>query len=130
MKVDKANECKKRRGRKCEKDDVYIKRGNEKIEGIKLRLKTAKQDGMSVKERKKLRCKVSAHEHRIKKKIEASTLNTILKTKDAKYLDLCNILISRLSPDHDTFNLITNDFENHFKLKRIKIDENDFKSLY
>jgi len=67
-KYAKENKVHKRRGRKSEKIDDYIQKGNEKIQKIKDLLKTAKKDGVSVADRKKMRCKVSAHEHRIKKK--------------------------------------------------------------
>lgn len=67
-KLEKENKVHKRRGRKSEKIDDYIQKGNIKIQIIKEALKTAKQDGITVAERKKMRCKVSAHEHRIKKK--------------------------------------------------------------
>ena len=41
----------KKRGRKREKDEEYFDRAMKKIEDIKSRLSTAKQDGMAVKER-------------------------------------------------------------------------------
>lgn len=42
---------KKRRGRKREKQDVYVQKALDKIQAIKEKLKTAKKDGMPVKER-------------------------------------------------------------------------------
>ena len=50
----------KKRGRKREKDCSYFQRAEEKIKEIKAKLKTAKQDGMDVKERQRLRNQVSA----------------------------------------------------------------------
>jgi hypothetical protein len=50
----------KKRGRKRERDEEYFQRAQEKIEAIKERLKTAKKDGMCVKERQRLRNQVSA----------------------------------------------------------------------
>jgi hypothetical protein len=41
----------RKRGRKREKDIDYFKRAKDKISEIKQKLKTAKQDGMDVKER-------------------------------------------------------------------------------
>lgn len=46
---DKA--AQKRRGRKRERDDLYFIKAQERINELKRKLKTAKQDGMSVKER-------------------------------------------------------------------------------
>ena len=46
---------KKRRGRKRERDDKYFDKATSKIAEIKAKLKTAKKDGMSVRERQRLR---------------------------------------------------------------------------
>ena len=45
------NEAPKKRGRKKEDDEFYFQRALDKIDEIKKRLKTAKQDGMKVSER-------------------------------------------------------------------------------
>lgn len=58
----------KKRGRKKEKDCDYFSNAEKKIAEIKARLKTAKKDGMDVKERQRLRNQVSAQQSRIKKK--------------------------------------------------------------
>ena len=50
----------KKRGRKREKDEEYFERALKKIDEIKARLKTAKRDGLPVKERQRLRNQVSA----------------------------------------------------------------------
>ena len=41
----------KKRGRKREKNETYFERAQHKIDEIKEKLRTAKQDGMDVKER-------------------------------------------------------------------------------
>ena len=74
----------KRRGRKREKHDVYISNAQKKINEIKEKLKTAKANGMPVKERQKLRNMVSAQQSRIKKKEEVILLNSLIKDKDDK----------------------------------------------
>lgn len=60
MSNDDENDCiiynnnistKKRRGRKRERDDKYFDKATSKIAEIKATLKTAKKDGMTVKER-------------------------------------------------------------------------------
>jgi len=48
---DISDEKPKKRGRKREKDDTYFNNAQDKIEEIKKRLKSAKADGMDVKER-------------------------------------------------------------------------------
>lgn len=48
---DKSRKEHKRRGRKRERDDLYFIKAQERINELKRKLKTAKQDGMSVKER-------------------------------------------------------------------------------
>lgn len=45
------NDNKKRRGRKRERDDLYFSKAINKIEEIKEKLKNAKAEGMTVKER-------------------------------------------------------------------------------
>ena len=45
----------KRRGRKRERDDVYFVKALSKIQEIRVTLKTAKQDGLTVKQRQALR---------------------------------------------------------------------------
>jgi hypothetical protein len=51
----KNNEIPKKRGRKKEDDEYYFQRALDKIDEIKKKLKTAKQDGMKVSERQRLR---------------------------------------------------------------------------
>ena len=51
---------------------------------IKERLKTAKQDGLSVKQRQTLRNQVSAQNSRLKKKEESIYLNRVVREKDRK----------------------------------------------
>ena len=53
--VNKSNIELKRRGRKRERDDIYFVKAINKIKEIREQLKTAKADGISVKERQKLR---------------------------------------------------------------------------
>jgi hypothetical protein len=50
----------KRRGRKRERDDLYFIKAQQRIRMLKTMLKTAKEDGLSVKERQRLRNQVSA----------------------------------------------------------------------
>ena len=51
---------KKRRGRKRERDDLYFHKAVTKIDEIKQKLKNAKENNMSVKERQRLRNQISA----------------------------------------------------------------------
>ena len=63
----------------------------DKIDEIKKKLKTAKQDGMKVSERQRLRNQVSAQQSRIKKKQEVIHLNRLIRAKDdklTKFVDL------------------------------------------
>jgi hypothetical protein len=75
----------KRRGRKRERDDLYFIKAYTKIQDLKNKLKTAKQDGMTVKERSRLRNLVSAQSSRIKKKEETMFLHQVVKQKDEKF---------------------------------------------
>jgi len=68
----------KRRGRKRERDDLYFIKAEERIASLKAQLKTAKNDGLTVKERQRLRNQVSAQQSRIKRKGEAMYLNEIV----------------------------------------------------
>lgn len=77
-------EVKQRRGRKMTKYDEYVSAGDKKIEELKQNLLTAKDDGVSVEVRKKWRCKVSAHQNRMKKRKEIEVLNFIVKKKDER----------------------------------------------
>ena len=57
-----------------------------------------------------MRCKVSAHEHRIKKKQEATCLNHIIKVKDEKMSILVNnIILHRLKDNPDVISQILED---------------------
>lgn len=76
------------RGRKRLPDNKYFGDAQEKIESIKQKLKTAKQDGMDVKERQRLRNQVSAQQSRIKKKVEVLFLNKLIRERDDKLLGL------------------------------------------
>ena len=58
--TQKFDDISKRKGRKRERDDVYFKNAQEKITQIKMQLKTAEEDGVSINERKRLRNIVSA----------------------------------------------------------------------
>ena len=50
----------KRRGRKRERDDLYFAKAQDRIIELRNILKTAKEDGLTVKERQRLRNQVSA----------------------------------------------------------------------
>ena len=78
----------KRRGRKRERDDLYFLKAEERIAKLKAQLKTAKADGLTVKERQRLRNQVSAQQSRIKRKGEAMYLNEIVQKKDNKFKEL------------------------------------------
>jgi len=49
--MDLLNNDKKRRGRKRERDDLYFEKALNKIDEIRQKLKHAKNQGMTVKER-------------------------------------------------------------------------------
>jgi len=77
--------------------DEYVSAGDKKIDLLKQKLLTAKEDGVDVETRKKWRCKVSAHQNRMKKRKEIEVLNAIVKKKDDRAIELCDkILIKRL----------------------------------
>ena len=63
-----------------------------KINEIKEKLKTAKMDGMDVKERQRLRNQVSAQQSRIKKKEEVIFLNELIKARDAKMVKMHDLI--------------------------------------
>jgi len=88
----------KRRGRKRERDDYYFLKAVRKIDEIREKLKTAKDDGLTVKERQRLRNQVSAQQSRIKKKEEVLFLNAAVKIKDQKFEQLVDILTKKLKP--------------------------------
>ena len=76
----------KTRGRKRERDDKYFDKAHDKVDEIKNTLKTAKQDGMTVKERQRLRNQISAQQSRIRKKEEVIFLNKVTREKDAQFM--------------------------------------------
>ena len=80
------------RGRKKENDKVYFSKAEQKIQEIKNKLKTAKADGMNVKERQRLRNQVSAQQSRIKKKQETIELKNVIKLKDDRIESTIDIL--------------------------------------
>ena len=82
----------KKRGRKREKNESYFNRADMKINEIKEKLKTAKMDGMDVKERQRLRNQVSAQQSRIKKKEEVIFLNELIKARDAKMVKMHDLI--------------------------------------
>lgn len=75
-----------------EEDEAYFQRTMNKIDEIKAKLKTAKQDGMDVKMRQKLRNQVSAQQSRIKKKQEVLYLKKLLDDSQKKYKGIMQIL--------------------------------------
>ena len=82
--------------------DDYVSAGDKKIEAIKEQLLTAKEDGIDVDTRKKWRCKVSAHQNRMKKRKEIEVLNAIVKKKDDKIVELCDKILAKRLKDHPT----------------------------
>lgn len=86
----------KRRGRKRERDDVYFVKAVNKIKEIREILKTAKKDGLTVKQRQKLRNQISAQQSRIKKKEEVMFLHRAVKEKDGKMEHLIKCLADML----------------------------------
>lgn len=79
-----------------EDDETYFNRTIAKIDEIKKKLRTAKQDGMDVKMRQKLRNQVSAQQSRIKKKQEVLYLKTLLDKDNDKVCGILDILDSHL----------------------------------
>ena len=86
----------KRRGRKSENLDKYTQAAHEKIAEFKLKLKTAKQDGVSVAQRKKWRNVISATENRLKKRYESKFLRVIMNAQDTGIDSFVNIVANRL----------------------------------
>lgn len=89
----------KRRGRKRERDDLYFIKAQQRIEDLKAQLRTAKQDGMPVKQRQRLRNQVSAQQSRIKRKEESMVLHNIVKEKDDKFEEFLQFLGKSLGQD-------------------------------
>lgn len=87
----------RKRGRKKENDDSYFQRAEEKINQVKEQLRTAKQDGMDVKERQRLRNLVSALQSRMKKKREVIQLTGVIGDRSSRLQKFKSILASRLS---------------------------------
>ena len=84
------------------KFDDYVSAGDKKIEELKNKLLTAKHDGIDVNERKKWRCKVSAHQNRMKKRKEIEVLNAIVKKKDDRAFILCDKILMKRLKDYPT----------------------------
>jgi hypothetical protein len=59
-----------------------------RVEAAKKILRTAKEDGLSVKERQALRNKISAQNSRIRKKQESIFLARVVEEKDSKMIRL------------------------------------------
>jgi hypothetical protein len=77
-------------------------------------LKTAKADGMDVKERQKLRNQVSAQQSRIKKKEEVIHLHNVIRNKNEKLMDLIDILKDKLRHNPDIMINIANEMRYKF----------------
>ena len=86
----------KKRGRKREAWDKYVKDAQKKIAEFKKKLSTAKRDGIPVKMRQKWRNVVSAQQSRLKKKYEVKFLNQIIGTKDQGIEEFLDIVASTL----------------------------------
>ena len=69
-----------------------------KIEEIRETLKTAKEDGLTVKQRQKLRNQISAQQSRIRKKEELMFFHRAIKEKDGKMEALIKSLAKTLTP--------------------------------
>ena len=69
-----------------------------KIEEIRETLKTAKEDGLTVKQRQKLRNQISAQQSRIRKKEELIFFHRAVKEKDDKMEALIKSLATTLTP--------------------------------
>ena len=61
---------------------MYFKKAQQKIDELKTKLKTAKQDGIPVKEREKMRNQISAQTSRMRKKEEVMYFNKAVRDKD------------------------------------------------
>ena len=74
-----------------------MEESSKKIKELKEKLEHAKDDGLTVEERQKLRNKASARISRLKKKEELNVLYSLIEDKDSK-MDtfVTNILIKRL----------------------------------
>lgn len=106
----------KKRGRKKENKDIYTMKAQEKIEDIKSQLKDAKRNGISVKERLRLRNLVSAQQSRLKKKEEIFTLNQMIISKDTKFKILNDILLKHLKTSPDLMSDVMIDIEKQWPI--------------
>jgi len=89
----------KRRGRKRERDDVYFDVGYKKIAEIKAKLAKAKETGMAVTERQRLRNQISAQKSRLKKKEEVMFLNKKVREKDMLFQKFIQVTLKNLSQE-------------------------------
>ena len=86
----------KKRGRKREAWSKYVENARNKIADCKKKLRTAKADGLTVKERVKLRNVASAQHSRLKKKAETRFLNLIISSKDVALSEFLKITADEL----------------------------------
>ena len=89
-------ELAKKRGRKREVWRFFVEASRVKIADCKYKLRTAKADGLSVKDRVKLRNVASAQHSRLKKKAEVRFLNSIIQHKDAGISNFFKIVAEEL----------------------------------
>ena len=87
---------KKKRGRKRENWEKYVRRAQDKIDIFKNKLARAKEDNIDVKTRQKWRNVVSAQQSRLKKKFEVIFLHKLIHNKDQRLQIFFNILENKL----------------------------------
>ena len=88
-----------RRGRKREPDYMIIEHANEKISSIKEKLANAKEDGMSLIDRRRYRNQISAQQARIRRKEEQIFLNKSNREKDARFTKFVKLLAGSLGQE-------------------------------
>ena len=122
----------KRRGRKRERDDLYFSKAEDRIAELKRQLATAKQDGLTVKERQRLRNQVSAQQSRIKRKGEAMFLNKTVTEKDEMFKELIKYMGEKI--DQHTLQQIFSHFNKKWSINNpetntVVMTDKDLKKL-
>ena len=75
---------------------MYIQTAEKKIQELRFKYSTAKEDGLSVEERQKLRNQISASMDRLKKKMESIHLRKLIQRQIERNEALMNDILPRI----------------------------------
>ena len=84
---------KRQRGKKRERNDIFIQKCNKIIEDCKLKLEIGEISNMATSEKKRLRNIVSANKNRILRKKEPIFLYSSIEKKDNKFKELIKYML-------------------------------------